>query len=349
MNSILRRSALKFLTYRFSSPFSTNIRGLLASRLQEIPLKNDIRFENQNRTWTYKEIEQHSNAFAYGLLELGYKRGDRILVWIDKAYTSEITIAQIGMAKIGIALVPLLSSSAEDFEKAIKETECRGVIFSPNLKDGGKKRSEILYEVFPELETAYSGSPTTFSNYPKLKHLVHVGFNNLPGTIKYRQLLVYANPNFQTHRFSDDIDQSTPLLYAQSGGSYREYKLKDINDFAENFRSQNEVDQSSTIVISGCPFCPGTFASGAYQSIAYGNYVTLYGNESFKNVAEKLRVQQPHYLIINQKLTDEDLKTTLDQDSLEHLKRVLVAGKDAGPYQSVFGGKPVSTFNTYWE
>lgn len=347
MNSVLRRTTRKFLTHSAFSPFSTSIRSLLNTRLTENPQKDAIRFENQNKTWTFKELDQHSNAFAYGLLELGYNKGDRILFWVDKNYTSEITVAQIGMAKIGVTLVPLQSSSGEDLKKALKESECRGVLFSANTKDEGKRRSDILNQALPGLEDSYPGSSNSFSEYPKLKHLVHVGFHTIPGTIKYRQLLVYGSPSLQTNKIPADVD--APLVYAKTGKGYKEYSLGEIEKFANDFRSNNQVQSEDSIAVAGCPYCPGTFASGAYQALANGNFVTLYGGESFKTVAEKLRAQQPSYVVVNQKWTDQDLKEAGSAESGERLKKVLVAGKDAGSLQNAFGGKSVSTFTNYWE
>ena len=57
MNSVLSKRILKSLTSNSFSPFSTNIGGLLSARISEGPLKNAIRFENQNKTWTFKELE----------------------------------------------------------------------------------------------------------------------------------------------------------------------------------------------------------------------------------------------------------------------------------------------------
>jgi len=171
------------------------------------------------------------------------------------------------------------------------------------------------------ISLAYSGSPTSFSRYPNLKNVIHVGFHTLPGTIKYRQLLVYANKNFTTHSLPTDVPSSTPLYYAKKGESYKEYSLQDIENYADKFRSENGVNQDETIVVSGCPYCPGSFAAGstflrvckimisigAYQSIAHGNYVILYGNEPLKGLVEKIQVQNPNYLVINQAFDKADL------------------------------------------
>jgi len=48
---------------------------------------------------------------------------------------------------------------------------------------------------------------------------------------------------------------------------------------------------------------------GVYNSLAYGNYTILAGNEKFKTTVEKMAVQHPNLVVINEKLTPEDLQT----------------------------------------
>jgi len=93
--------------------------------------------------------------------------------------------------------------------------------------------------------------------------LINVGFHTLPGTFKFRQLLVYANPNFTNYRIPTDLADDVPLYYAPGEG--KEYTLRDINDFAEKFRSQNDVKEADTLAVSGSPCCPGTFAAGIHK------------------------------------------------------------------------------------
>lgn len=58
-------------TFKLTSHFSASANPFL-TQLRNQPLKNAARFENKNLTWTFDEFETHSNAFAYGLVELGY-------------------------------------------------------------------------------------------------------------------------------------------------------------------------------------------------------------------------------------------------------------------------------------
>jgi len=42
-----------------------------------------IRFDNQKLNWTLKEFDRYSSAFAFGLLEAGYARGDSLVLYAD--------------------------------------------------------------------------------------------------------------------------------------------------------------------------------------------------------------------------------------------------------------------------
>ena len=74
---------------------TTPIGELLGKRCQENKLLNALRFENQSKTWAFHELHEHSNAFALGLVELGYKPGDRVVFWLDRAQTSQSVVAQV--------------------------------------------------------------------------------------------------------------------------------------------------------------------------------------------------------------------------------------------------------------
>jgi len=96
------------------------------------------------------------------------------------------------------------------------------------------------------------------SRFPKLKNLIHTGFNSIPGTIKYKQFLVYGNPNFQTNRIPDNIDESTPLFYVNN----KSVSLSDIRSKNEEFRSANNLSENDVVLVIGDMNSPATFAYG---------------------------------------------------------------------------------------
>lgn len=94
------------------------------------------------------------------------------------------------------------------------------------------------------------------SNFPSLRNVVHTGFNSVPGTTKFRQVLVYANPNFQTNSISSG--HASPLFNYQN----TDYSLDDISYANQAFRQNNGVSSDDVIVVIGDSNTPNTFAYG---------------------------------------------------------------------------------------
>ena len=40
-------------------------------------------------------IQRYSSAFAFGLIENGFERGDKLLLWVDQTNSAEILVAQV--------------------------------------------------------------------------------------------------------------------------------------------------------------------------------------------------------------------------------------------------------------
>lgn len=64
-----------------------------------------VRFDSQKFNWTLKEFDKYSSAFAFGLVEGGYKPGDKLVLWIDQSNSAEVLAAQMGAAKAGVSVV----------------------------------------------------------------------------------------------------------------------------------------------------------------------------------------------------------------------------------------------------
>ena len=53
--------------------------------------------------WTYRELGERVDAFAAGLLALGFEPGDRVAIWAPNC--AEWVVAQFATAKAGLILV----------------------------------------------------------------------------------------------------------------------------------------------------------------------------------------------------------------------------------------------------
>lgn len=349
MNISVKSLGTKMLLGNFKRGFATSSVGdLLSKRIEENKVKSAVRFENQGRTWTYHELNEHSNAFAYGLVELGYKPGDRLVFWFDKTQTSQVANAQLGAAKVGVSIVPIEAKDAGELENILKDTESRGLLVSPNGKIGNdKKYIDVVNDAIPSLAKAYNGQPLKHDKLPKLKHIIHTGFYSYPGTLKYRHILVYGNPNFLASGLPKTSDSSA-LFYVKKGSNYQSITHGNLQQKVDEFRKQNSIDQNHTILVVGNTNTPSAFAYGLYNSLAHQNFVILSGAEPLKDVLTKQHMQRSNFIFLNDdKLSLDDAQGALDEAGVEALKKVFVSSSasDVAGLSGIFGQKTVQKFD----
>jgi long-chain acyl-CoA synthetase len=75
---------------------------LIEEKAQEIP--KDIALFFEEKTITFKELDQNVNRLANGLKNLGIKKGDRVAIWLPN--TPEFVYSFLACQKIGAVAVP---------------------------------------------------------------------------------------------------------------------------------------------------------------------------------------------------------------------------------------------------
>ncbi|MBS3806434.1 MAG: AMP-binding protein [Bacteroidales bacterium] len=104
----------------------------ILERLNREPPKEDILAGKQNGKWvTYStpEYAQYADYVSYGLLSMGYKKGDKIATIANNR--PEWNFVDMGMAQAGIVHVPIYPTiSQEDYRYILNHSEVKGVIIS---------------------------------------------------------------------------------------------------------------------------------------------------------------------------------------------------------------------------
>jgi len=107
-----------------------------------------------------KEFDRYSSAFAFGLVESGYKPGDKIMIYMDQDNSAEILVAQMGAAKAGVSCVVFKEKESVDaLNQTLKDSGARGLFISPNteVNEDGDTRQTFLQKLMPGLEKLYPG------------------------------------------------------------------------------------------------------------------------------------------------------------------------------------------------
>jgi acyl-CoA synthetase (AMP-forming)/AMP-acid ligase II len=114
------------------------IAGLLKTSVIENGEKDILRINNQRINWSLKELDKYSSAFAFGLMEAGFVRGDSLVLWVNKASNAECIVSQIGAAKAGVTCVSFDERHSQDaLDHALRESGAKGLIFSADASVEG--------------------------------------------------------------------------------------------------------------------------------------------------------------------------------------------------------------------
>lgn len=104
----------------------------ILDRLNQNFPKDDILAGKQNGEWvTYStsEYQRYVDYISYGLLSMGYKKGDKIATISDNR--PEWNFVDLGMAQAGIVHVPIYPTiSEEDYRYILRHSEVKAVIIS---------------------------------------------------------------------------------------------------------------------------------------------------------------------------------------------------------------------------
>jgi len=229
----------KILSRRFSAqvvpkfPEGT-VAGLLKASVAAQGNQDVVRFNNQNLNWTLKELDRYSSAFAFGLLEAGFTRGDRILVWVDRTKAAESVVAQLGAYKTGVEVCTFHETTNRDaLHHALSSTGVKGVVFSPDTDCGnGETRHSLLQGLMPELAKTSLGEELNLADYPHLQNLIQTGHRGLPGVNRFKDVAVYTSPAMSSHKIPvnnpDDV-----CMRVIKGGAETTYTSQDFVNYVQ--------------------------------------------------------------------------------------------------------------------
>ncbi len=145
---------------------------------------------HQQRRYTYRELQQESNRLASALLGLGLQKGDRVGIWSHN--NVQWVLTQIATAKAGIVLVNINPAyRIAELEYALNKVGCKTLITMTSFKTSDYL--EMIRAIAPEISGAAPGSLQA-ARVPSLKTVVHLGEENVPGMMRFTDLMAGGDP-----------------------------------------------------------------------------------------------------------------------------------------------------------
>mmetsp|Transcript_3096 Transcript_3096/g.4998 ORF Transcript_3096/g.4998 Transcript_3096/m.4998 type:complete len:256 (+) Transcript_3096:44-811(+) len=190
---------------------------------------------NEAVLMTFKQLQRQVEAFGNGLLDVGFRSGDKLVIWAKDC--AENVVSQLGGARAGLTVV-CLDSSASEADLAAALDGAKGLVFSPTLlpEEG---TTAMLHKLIPELDThTESAQVIEAGAFPSLRYIITTGFERKTGMAKFEHLLFYqTNPTNVSKASVGDVTYAGP-------GSATELQLPLIDE-SVTLTTEVEFDSNS--------------------------------------------------------------------------------------------------------
>ncbi|KAI5709688.1 hypothetical protein M8J75_002383 [Diaphorina citri] len=145
----------------------------------------------QNVRLTFEETHRRTENLALGLLELGFKPGDRIGIWGPNSV--QWYIASIAAAKAGLIIVDINPAyQSSELLYCIQSVQLKGIIMDETFKT--QNYLNILKEAVRDLKTDGPGTPVRSAALPYFSHVVINSDKQFDGAYRFRDIeLQFAN------------------------------------------------------------------------------------------------------------------------------------------------------------
>ncbi len=156
--------------------------------VEQFPDNEALVVRQQNLRYTYRQLQEKVNQAARGLMQMGFKKGERIGMWAPN--TSEWTITQFATSKIGVILVNINPSyRLHEVEYALRQSGCSAVIIAPQFKTSNY--TQMLYDLAPELHDSKPGELKS-AKFTELRAVIRLGEERLPGMFAWGDIFSAA-------------------------------------------------------------------------------------------------------------------------------------------------------------
>jgi len=292
----------------------TRIFDILERYKTEFPDKPDALAAKRDGEWikfSSKEYIMHSENFALGLIEMGYKGGDKIITVTNNR--PEWNFADMGMSSAGIVHVPVYPTITDDeYRHILSHSQAKTILCSD--KDLYERLSKIVEE-FDMSEAIY-----TFEKVEGAKHWTDILKKGQAGRTQENL------DELQRRKDAIKTDDLATIIYT-SGTTGRS---KGVMLTHKNFTCQVPVIDSKIPLKTGralsfLPLCHVLERIGNYtfQHKGFGIYYV----ESIQKISENIKEVKPHIFVTVPRLMERLYDKILEKGKdLSGIKKALFFG-----------------------
>jgi len=283
----------------------------ILERLQTDFQKKDILAGKQNGKWfkySTSEYIKYSHYFSYGLLSLGFKRGDKIATISNNR--PEWNFADMGMAMAGIIHVPIYPTISEsDYKYILKHSEVKAVIVSS---------LSLLNKIKPLVD--------------KVKRIKKIySFNEIEGIENWVQIIEAGRSHEKQYKeklkeIKNTIipEEMVSLIYTSGTTGNPKGVMLSHRNLVSNFISTSKAHKlgKNHRALSFLPLCHVYERMMNYHFQYKG--LSIYYSESLGSIANDLKEVKPHIFNTVPRLLEKVYDKILSKGkNLPYIKKVI--------------------------
>ncbi len=252
----------------------------------------------------------------------------------------------MGAFKAGIQIVTFDEKESIDaLNSTLKDSGARGFIFSPETvisqdeNHHNVTRKTFLQKLMPELHGLYPGDELDLKAYPNLKQIIQLGHTTIRGVIKFKDAMVYANPQVSNFEIPENQASDVALSSYQNGKEVATFTSGDLVNQARTLWS-NHFSKSGEqpVFISLNLETPLGLASFLANN---ANFKKVYIPSSFNmtKILTSLKTQQSTTIVCDQDLVELEPPASKKAEFAEmtqSVQRIVVASNKKVGASSLF-------------
>ncbi|CAF0973055.1 unnamed protein product [Brachionus calyciflorus] len=244
-------------------------------KVSEKPNEIAYKFCLHQQNFTFIELKQRVDEIAQNLLNMGFKKGDRLSIMLPNI--PEFMLTSLACASIGV-ISALMNPAYQlvEIEYMLKKTQSKGIVIMDNFKS--LKHYENLSKICPELESTKPGELKSV-NLPDLKHVIVANLDkksqvNYRGTWNFDRDLKKFNGNVQVFPHIDLDDMLAMIFTSGTTGLPKVATIRNHTAVNSSFLEHHYpgCSNSNRIVCIPIPlFHIFGYVIGALSTITNGN------------------------------------------------------------------------------
>lgn len=285
-----------------------------------------------------------------GLIENGFSKGDKILLWVDQDHSAEVLAAQLGAAKAGVQVIVLSEKdSADAFSSALKDSGASGLIVSPGTHvSETETRGCILNKVIPELATKNPGDDLSIKAFPNLKRIVQTGHSKIRGTLKYKDAMSYVSPSMSKFSLPENSPTDSVIEVYKNGRSAHSFSNQEICQHAESLWTDHfSTAKFDSPIFMACDLESPLGLACFLGVSAHFHKAVIPSSMNMSRILKCLRAQHSTHLVCDQAFFEAAPQRNLQQhiEEASSVTDILVGGS-AGK-STLFGGASAKSVDPY--